>query len=148
MSFETYWLSRWRTAMQRKSEPLSETNYGQQYKAIRSEEGQKHKNKNWKIILYHCIPNDFLKASIINGVFYPKYNGIFLADSDRGAFRGSQRKYECLNLLSIISVNADIEKLEMWSNSISNETHSDEFYFYEVDMIPQNEWKLIVTFPS
>ena len=101
-----------------------------------------------KIILYHCIPKDFLKASIINGVFYPKYDGIFLADSDRGAFRGSQRKYECFNLLSTISVNADIEKLEMWKNNISNETHSDEFYFYEVDMIPQNEWKLIVTFLS
>ena len=106
------------------------------------------KTKTEKIILYHCIPKDFLKASIINGVFYPKYDGIFLADSDRGAFRGSQRKYECFNLLSIISVNADIEKLEMWKNNISNETHSDEFYFYEVDMIPQNEWELIVTFPS
>ena len=106
------------------------------------------KTKTEKIILYHCIPKDFLKASIINGVFYPKYDGIFLADSDRGAFRGSQRKYECFNLLSIISVNADIEKLEMWKNNISNETHNDEFYFYEVDMIPQNEWKLIVTFPS
>ncbi|MDC3402011.1 hypothetical protein OA101_03010 [Alphaproteobacteria bacterium] len=106
------------------------------------------KTKTEKIILYHCIPTNFLKASIINGVFYPKYDGIFLADSDRGAFRGSQRKYECFNLLSIISVNADIEKLEMWKNNISNQTHSDEFYFYEVDMIPQNEWKLIVTFPS
>ena len=106
------------------------------------------KTKTEKIILYHCIPTNFLKASIINGVFYPKYDGIFLADSDKGAFRGSQRKYECFNLLSIISVNADIEKLEMWKNNISNETHSDEFYFYEVDMIPQNEWKLIVTFPS
>ena len=106
------------------------------------------KTKTEKIILYHYIPKDFLKASIINGVFYPKYDGIFLADSDRGAFKGGQRKYECFNLLSIISVNADIEKLEMWKNNISNETHSDEFYFYEVDMIPQNEWKLIVTFPS
>ena len=106
------------------------------------------KTKTEKIILYHCIPTDFLKASIINGVFYPKYDGIFLADSDRGAFRGSQRKYECFNLLSIISVNADVDKLELWINNISNETHSDEFYFYEVDMIPQNEWELIVTFPS
>jgi hypothetical protein len=121
------------------------------YNNIKRSDLKKVKNtkaKTEKIILYHCIPTDFLKASIINGVFYPKYDGIFLADSDRGAFRGSQRKYECFNLLSIISVNADIDKLEMWINNISNKTNSDEFYFYEVDMIPQNEWKLIVTFPS
>ena len=103
------------------------------------------KTKTEKIILYHCVPTNFLNSSIVNGAFYPKYGRIFLAYSDKGAFRGSQRKHESFKLLSIISVKADVEKLEMWKNNISKEAYGDEFYFYEADMIPHNEWELVAT---
>lgn len=106
------------------------------------------KTKTEKIILYHCVPTNFLNTSVVDGAFYPKYGGIFLADSDKGAFRGSQRKYESFKFLSIISVKADLEKLETWKNNISQEAYGDEFYFYAADMIPHNEWELVATFST
>ena len=97
--------------------------------------------------LYHCLPFDYYTEQVRNGVFSTYFSGIFLADTDKGAIRGCQRKYEGFALMTVLCFDVDEGEIELWNNTLTDETYGDNFYFWKVKEVPSDRFEVVATFP-
>lgn len=92
--------------------------------------------------LYHCCPTHLYEQQVKAEGFVPNYNGIFLANSPKGAVRGQQQKG--MSMYSVVEFDVDETEVEKHHSSLADK-FCDDYYYLRTKLVPNDKFKLLHT---